>query len=68
MDICVICEAMAAEPDATLRAGSGMLVKVCVEREPIGKRYTRMRCLECEKEWLKIELTTAPWTVSWVEG
>lgn len=68
MERCEACLLMASEPNQAARRVHGMVVDICVEREPIGKRYTRARCLECEAEWLRVELTAAPWTESWVEG
>lgn len=44
-----------------------MLVDVCIEREPVGKRFTRVRCPEYEVEWHRVELIAAPWTIYWVE-
>lgn len=68
MGICASCEAMVAEPDPTRRRGYGALMAVCVEGAPVGRRCIRMRCLECGKEWLKIEPTKGLWAVCWMEG
>lgn len=68
MGNCASCEAMVAEPDPTRRHGYGILLAICVERAPIGRRCIRMRCLECGKEWLKIEPIDGPWALTWIEG
>lgn len=68
MERCEACLLMASEPNLAVRRVHDMVVDICVEQESIGKRYIRARCLECEAEWLRVELTAAPWTESWVEG
>lgn len=68
MERCEACVLMASQPDQAARRAHDMVVDICVEREPIGKRHIRARCLECQAEWVRIELTAAPWTESWVEA
>ena len=68
MGICASCAAMLAESDPACRHGYVILVAVCIEKAPIGRRCVRMRCLECGKEWLKTEPIKGTWGVSWVEG